>query len=144
VLVALSGEGARGQDLVGERDEEDAGRRRHEVDDVLQRRSWNVEARQPCGNRADDRHAVGLQVERPREPDRGDDDHERRRQPWHDVAKGEENPSATAATASVTPLTLPSSRTTSQSCDSGLRASIESPSSFPSWPMTRTTATPWM
>jgi hypothetical protein len=92
VLVALSGEGARGQDLVGERDEEDAGRRRNERDDVLQRRGWNVDARQPCRNRADDRHAVRLQIERPREPDRGDDDDERRRQPWHDVAEGEENP----------------------------------------------------
>ncbi len=52
--------------------------------------------------------------------------------------------SAAALTASVRPLVLPISRTTSASCASGLRASMLSPSSLPSWPMTSTTATPWM
>ena len=52
--------------------------------------------------------------------------------------------SETTETTTVVPLTSPRSWTISHSCGSGSRASIESPSSLPSWPHTRITATPWM
>ena len=52
--------------------------------------------------------------------------------------------SATAATATVAPLTVSSSPIASQSWRRGSVASIEIPRSLPSWPMIRITATPWM
>ena len=78
-LVVLAGERARGEDLVGERDEEDAERRRHELHDVAERRARDSKLGSPAGIGADDRDAVRLEVERPRDPDRADHDDERRR-----------------------------------------------------------------
>ena len=61
------------------------------MDDVLPGGAGQDEARQSCGNRAKYGDAVGLQVERPGETDRCDDDQERRREPRHDAAEYEEN-----------------------------------------------------
>ena len=52
--------------------------------------------------------------------------------------------SATAATASVAPLTVPISLPASTSCGTGRLAPMPIPVSLPSWPMISTTATPWM
>ena len=141
-LATLPGERARRQDLVGERDEEQPERRRHELDDVAERRCRHPRSRQPARDRADRRDAVGCEVEGPRDPDRPDDDDER----TGDDRRNRRRPNIAASdamlTASVIPLTSPSSRITSQSRPSDSLASMSSPSSLPSCAITSVTATP--
>ena len=77
VLAAPAGERPRGQDLVGERDEEDGERRRHELEHVGERRRGQARAGQARRERADRRDPVAGEVECPRGGDRADDDEQR-------------------------------------------------------------------
>ena len=79
LLVVLPGEGPGGEDPVGEADEEDPDRRRHEVGDVAQGRRGDRDAREARGDRADDGDTVAREVDGPRHADRDDDDDEGRR-----------------------------------------------------------------
>ena len=62
----------------------------NEADDVAEPGRRKLEARQPRRDRADDRDAVGLEVERPGESDRDDDDDQRRGQTRHEDAEREQ------------------------------------------------------
>ena len=106
VLVVLAGERARGQDLVRERDEEDAERRRHERERrPAKRGSAASKLGSPAGICADHGDPVRLQVERPREPDRDDDDEQRRRQLGQQEAQPEQQRRARSRRrATVAPL----------------------------------------
>ena len=128
----LPGERPRGEDLVGEADEEDPDRRRQEQQGVTAARDREVEGREPAWDTPDHRDAALLEVEPPGDPDRGDDDEQRRGEATGDVRGARIRiASASAPTSSVRPLVSPSSRTTSASCGSGSRASMSRPSSLP-------------
>jgi hypothetical protein len=61
VLTVAAGERARRQHLVGERDQEQPGRRGRERDDILPPRARHAQLGQPRGNVADDRDPVLLE-----------------------------------------------------------------------------------
>ena len=84
VLVVPAREAPCGENAVGKADEEDPDRGRHEVEDVGGRRPRERQGRQSRRDRAGDRDAVCVQVDRPGEHDRGDDDDQRRRQKRHE------------------------------------------------------------
>ena len=71
--AVAAGEDASGEDLVGERDDENGERRGHEVDDVADRGCRHGQSRQPRLEVADDGDPVRGEVERPGGADRGDD-----------------------------------------------------------------------
>lgn len=82
MLAVLSGERSRRQDLVCERDEEDSERGRGELEGVAPSGPGDAERRQAARNLSDDGDAVGFEVDRPRDRDRGGDDEESRRHAW--------------------------------------------------------------
>src|SRR5215475_1610520 len=90
MLLVLAGEGACREDLVGERDDEDAERGGDELHQVVETDARQVETRQARRNLPDDRDPVSREVERPRQRDPADDDQERGRQLWHQEPEREE------------------------------------------------------
>ena len=100
---------------------------------------------QTGGDRADDRDAVGGEVERGRSRDRADDDEQRRRHLRREEAQAQQDRQGDRADR---PRWRHGGRRDRgrppRAAGAGPRPSTSSPSSFSSWPMTSTIATPWM
>ena len=91
VLAPLPGERAGGEDLVGQRQDEDPDRGRHELDELEDRRRRERRRRQARRDVSDDRDAVRLQVEGIGEGDRSDDHDQLGREAAREAAQHEQD-----------------------------------------------------
>ena len=144
LVAVLLGEGPHGRDQVGERDERERRRGKHQIEEVAALRRRHPEGRQATLDLADDRDPVSSEVD-----ERGD--HERQRE--HDEGRRHrrnEAPDAIAATSSrrsdstVGPFASPSSDSDLPTIGKKSSAPTLIPRSLPNWDAITISATPLM